>query len=602
MKRLALCLVLLLFFLPMTGTEAGIAVVSESQLAHEDAPYRIYGQDISALVYEQVGVTSFQNYVRTLSENGSRWITPGDASPLNGAAREYIIEELERVSYGRIEVETIGRWQSVVGRLPGYLPVDAPGVLIGGHYDSVPEAPGANDDGTGVAAMLELARVLSLHSWPLDIYFGAWNAEEIGLQGSAEVATEFRDRGIELLVYYNVDMLLVPNPINPSYLMVYPDRAYHEGQYWAELTQMMSIQYGDDLSVPTPSSDFSAWTRSDHYSFIQQGYETSLFAHESGGVHDTAYHTSDDVWDNDLYDYNIATDAVRAIGGAIAFTMSRAYQQLTRVNQSFTLIPGHTREFAFPMTTETIIQVDCRWFGGGTSVRLLDPDGEQIATFTSPDSSAWEVSHIFSEPVHRQGLYKLEFSNPWGTSVGHYLYVSYESDIDGNTVPDSQEFWFDQSYFQLDQDGDTVSDGDEMILGTSKDSADSDSDLLPDPWELTNGLDPLDAADAYLDYDSDTLTNLEEYEHGCNPWAMDSDSDSLPDSWEVQYGLDPTVDDSEEDPDRDGVSNLDEFLQGTNPNYAELRIERYMLPLSAAAVVLVALTSLIIRRRGAKSI
>src|SRR5947209_4966198 len=47
---------------------------------------------------------------------------------------------------------------------------------------------------------------------------------------------------------------------------------------------------------------------------------------------------------------------------------------------------------------------------------------------------------------------------------------------------------------------------------------------------------------------------------------LDADGDGLPDSWEVANFGDTTSQSSEGDPDKDGVSNLDEFLDGTNPN------------------------------------
>lgn len=566
--------------------EKGSSAVTEATA--ESSPLRIYGEDISQLIWGRITVDSFRNYIRTLTENGSRWVqSPDLMSWQNQAAREYIIEELERVSNGRIQTEIIGEWQSVVGRLPGYLPVDAPAFLVGGHYDSVPAAPGANDDGTGVATMLEIARVMSQFSWPLDIYFGAWNAEEIGLLGSSEVAQEFQSRGIELIAHYNVDMLLVSDPENPSFLMVYPVGYYHEGRYWAEISRMMSMNYGSDMSVPVMSSDFSAWQQSDHWPFIQRGFQTSLFAHESGFAYDTAYHSSRDVWYNEIYDYDVATEAVRSIGAAIAFTMSRAYQQLIRLDSRFTLIPSHLKTYSIPISIPTTIKVDCRWFGGGADFKIVSPEGSIIASFTTEDSSPWEKTTVFTQEVDEKGLHFLEILNSGGTSTGYDLSISFDSDIDGNDVPDSQEFWFDQSYFSSDLDNDTISDGEEMILGTSMDSADSDMDSLPDPWEVANNLDPLDPTDALLDYDEDGLTNKQEFENGCDPWSPDSDSDGMPDLWEIENNLDPTSDDAGEDPDLDGVSNLDEYLRGTNPNYAELGVGQFILPISIAGVVLV---------------
>ena len=599
MKKLALGLLLLLVFLPPGSLADSTSPLLPAAMDASEAPYRVYGEDLSSIIFAQVTVDSYRNYIRTLTENGSRWVqTPSDMSWQNHEAREYIIEELDRVSDGRIETEIIGEWQSVVGRLPGYLPVDAPGILVGGHYDSVPAAPGANDDGTGVAMMLELARVMSQYSWPLDIYFGAWNAEEIGLLGSAEVADEFRTRGIDLLVHYNVDMLLVSHPDRPSYFMVYPVGYYQDGRYWAELTQMMSMHYGDDLSVPTQSSDFPAWQRSDHWSFIQRGFEASLFAHESGGAYDTAYHTSRDSWTNELYDYDIATDAVKSIGAAIAYTMSRAYQQRTQLEYSFTLLPSHTRQYYIPITLQTTLEVDCRWWGGGTSLRLFAPNGQQVAQHVSEDSSPWELSTVIEESVGSQGLYRLEITNVGGTSVGHDVTVSFETDVDRTGVADSQEFWFDQSYFSSDQDNDSISDAEEMILGTDRYSSDTDLDSLPDSWEVANDLDPLDPADANQDQDGDGLTAIAEYENGCDPWSEDTDSDCMPDAFEVAYGLDPTVDDAGDDLDSDGISNLREYQQGTNPALAERRLGIWVLPVAGVAIAGVVVTVVALKNGG----
>ncbi|MCI0807885.1 MAG: M20/M25/M40 family metallo-hydrolase [Chloroflexi bacterium] len=58
-------------------------------------------------------------------------------------------------------------------------------VLIGAHYDTVPDSPGADDNASGVAAMLECARVLSELGSDREVTFVAFDAEEIGLLGSA---------------------------------------------------------------------------------------------------------------------------------------------------------------------------------------------------------------------------------------------------------------------------------------------------------------------------------------------------------------------------------------------------------------------------------
>jgi len=554
-----------------TQTEQ-IPGITQNTISVDEPLERVYDEDLSFDIWSAISESSYRNYVRRVTENGSRWInTPTQYSDQNEEAREYVSEELSRVSQGRIEVEIIGEYQSVVGRLPGYFPIDAPAIMIGGHYDSVPGAAGANDDGTGIATILEIARVMSQYEWPLDIYFGAWNAEEIGLRGSGEVASEFRDRNIDLLVYYNVDMLLVPDPDNRTVLMVYPIDYYQVGQYWADLTVQMSNTYGNGIIEPVASISFGAWTRSDHISFINRGFRSSLFAAESGGTNDIWYHQSSDVWSNPAYDYAVASEAVKSIAAAIAFTQSRAYQMPVTGYTSFTLQPGHERSFYITITKGTTINVTGRWWSGGATYGIYNPQGNLVEEVIFDNASPWESSVVLDTLVGGLGIYRLSVYNHRGTITGYEVSWTYDSDVDNNGIFDSEEFWFDTAIFSSDQDSDTLTDAFEMIIGTNWQSTDSDLDQLPDNWEIEYGLDPLDPSDALHDEDGDSLTNLEEFEYGSNPILVDSDYDKLPDNWEIENGLNPVRDDASEDPDNDYITNLEEYRAGTDPNYAEVK-------------------------------
>lgn len=101
---------------------------------------------------------------------------------------------------------------------------------------------------------------------------------------------------------------------------------------------------------------------------------------------------------------------------------------------------------------------------------------------------------------------------------------------------------------------------------------DSDGDGLPDAWEITFGLNPLDATGnngANGNPDNDGLTNAQERAAGTIPLNADTDSDGLPDGWEVSSGLNPLDPNgnngSSGDPDGDGQSNTQELIAGTNP-------------------------------------
>ncbi|TAJ72919.1 MAG: M20/M25/M40 family metallo-hydrolase [Phenylobacterium sp.] len=127
-----------------------------------------------------------------------------------GAARRWIASEFEAASKdcgGRLKVATPSRVMTaerlagptevmnVLGVLPGASDPNRV-IVISGHYDSrvtdaknfTSDAPGANDDGSGTAAVMEAARVLCKHQFPATLVFAALAGEEEGLLGGKVLA------------------------------------------------------------------------------------------------------------------------------------------------------------------------------------------------------------------------------------------------------------------------------------------------------------------------------------------------------------------------------------------------------------------------------
>jgi hypothetical protein len=99
---------------------------------------------------------------------------------------------------------------------------------------------------------------------------------------------------------------------------------------------------------------------------------------------------------------------------------------------------------------------------------------------------------------------------------------------------------------------------------------DNDGDGLPRWYEIEHDLDDGDPDDASEDNDLDGLSNLAEFENGTEPDDVDSDGDGMPDAFEVEHdGLDPNTDDADGDLDGDGITNIQEFENGTDPTVAK---------------------------------
>ena len=88
-------------------------------------------------------------------------------------------------------------------------------VIIQGHIDSrvtdvmnfTADAPGANDDGSGVAAVMEAARVLSKHKFPGTIVYAALSGEEQGLYGGKVLANYAKAQGWNVVTVLNNDII-----------------------------------------------------------------------------------------------------------------------------------------------------------------------------------------------------------------------------------------------------------------------------------------------------------------------------------------------------------------------------------------------------------
>ena len=139
MKRLWVCVFLgLMIMIPPVYSEDVLAPEENALPAADPSVRRIYGENVADEIYSDLSTAQYRDIVVKFTENGSRYIfdSRGATQGANYLARNYLIQELESLSNGRIEVNLIGAHYNIVGRLPGYLPGDNPVIVISAHYDS----------------------------------------------------------------------------------------------------------------------------------------------------------------------------------------------------------------------------------------------------------------------------------------------------------------------------------------------------------------------------------------------------------------------------------------------------------------------------------
>ncbi|MBA3371480.1 MAG: M20/M25/M40 family metallo-hydrolase, partial [Thermoleophilaceae bacterium] len=157
----------------------------------------------------------------------------------------------DRVQLTVNAVTTAGTTRNVIAEIG---PASGPVAMAGGHLDSVPAGPGINDNGSGVATLLEVARTFGPRP-PGRVRLGFWAGEEEGLVGSRRYVRELsEDERRTIATYLNLDMVGSPNAV-PA---IYSDGERALGRLLRKL-------------YPGPEREVLTGNRSDHSAFERVG-------------------------------------------------------------------------------------------------------------------------------------------------------------------------------------------------------------------------------------------------------------------------------------------------------------------------------------------
>ncbi len=227
-------------------------------------------------------------YLKIISVDIGRRLSGSDEE---GRAAEYLKKELESFGYqasiqnfqtqfrGRGSVLEDISSRNVIAVKPGAT-ATSPILVLGGHFDTVAAGPGANDNGSGTAVLLAVAKELSKVNLAYEIRFVAFGAEEVGLLGSreylAKLPAEEKSRiqamlNFDALAGGNMGILIGSSNLTSLALAI---------------SRIAGISNFEDTEPPG--------TTSDHFNFLREGIAVLYF----GGSNYSRIHTPQDTIEN----------------------------------------------------------------------------------------------------------------------------------------------------------------------------------------------------------------------------------------------------------------------------------------------------------------
>lgn len=150
--------------------------------------------------------------------------------------------------------------------------------ILCAHYDTVASSPGADDDGSGTAAVLAIAQILSQYHFNHTIRFITFSGEEVGTYGSFIYARDARNRGDNIVIVLNMDMIGYAGTTEGGRILRFypPSRSRWIGDYATTISE----KYNEilDMRVDTLPS----YRGADDQAFIDYGFDGVWIAHPDG--------------------------------------------------------------------------------------------------------------------------------------------------------------------------------------------------------------------------------------------------------------------------------------------------------------------------------
>ena len=334
--------------------------------------------------------------------------------PGNALAETYIKQKLEYYGLTTTIQSFSTTGKNVYAVQPG---TDYPNqkFIICAHFDDMPSgttAPGADDNASGTAAVIEAARIFSQYSFPFTIVYALWDEEEQGLVGSEYYATLADLAGDSILGVINLDMIAYDGNSDGNADVHTSSIA----NTYSLVDKMLEVNllYGINLDLDVvPAQPYS-----DHQSFLDHGYSAILLIEDDNDFH-PYYHTI-----NDHLQYYNQTYYVKNAKLAYATLATFALNLTIDINHT----PIASMTISQPIITAALVSSGLQIGTGSSAPRLYyrtKQSGGSFGSFIEVVGSSTESSnYTFNIPAL-----------PLGTVCQYYLAAQDENSSIIKTLP-----------------------------------------------------------------------------------------------------------------------------------------------------------------------
>ena len=290
-------------FIYQNSKKNAISAIQKRRLAQKLAGgFSITQDQLVRQSLDLVNNLNIANQIQELEDYGTRYHTKNSATQ----AVVDLKTKWENLANGRSDVSvrivnhTSTNMPSVVMTITG---TEAPDefVIIGGHIDSTSggnnnDAPGADDNASGIATITEAARVLfDMNFQPKrTMEFMAFAAEEVGLRGSKEIAEDYRSRNVNVVSYMQLDMTNYKGSTNDVYVST---DSYNDDTLNDFLVELMDYYNASGTHRITYGTSRCNYGCSDHYSWAQEGYAVAFPFEATFNQSNPNIHTTRDTFD-----------------------------------------------------------------------------------------------------------------------------------------------------------------------------------------------------------------------------------------------------------------------------------------------------------------